>query len=64
MLIYDILLKYNTDKNEGVLHPSSNGVGHTYGKSYDKIFESFNKKALINLISFYIQSCYHSILLY
>lgn len=55
MLIYDILLKYNTDKNEGVLHPMSNGIGHTYGKSYDKIFESFNRNDQLSILEIGIQ---------
>lgn len=54
MLMYEILLKYNTDKNQGVLYPTES-VGHTYGKSYDKIFESFNKTDKLNILEIGIQ---------
>ena len=42
MKIAEILLNYETDKNYGVIKPKE---GHTYGETYDEIFEKFDKEA-------------------
>lgn len=52
--MYDILLNYDSDKNKGVLNPLSL-EGHTYGKSYDKIFENFNSNEKLNILEIGIQ---------
>ena len=40
MLISEILLQYETDKNLG---HEDYSLGHCYGKSYDRIFQTFQK---------------------
>jgi len=61
--IADILLKYKTDKNHGsrqnkyvdlgLWEISQNPdpyIGHTYGESYDEIFENFDRLSEINIL--------------
>jgi|2_EtaG_2_1085320.scaffolds.fasta_scaffold59583_2 trans-aconitate methyltransferase len=45
--IAEILLNYETDKNYGVIEPEK---GHTYGESYDEIFERFDREAELNIL--------------
>ena len=66
--IAEILLNYKTDKNHGsikniyvnldTLEISDNPepmIGHTYGKSYDEIFEQYDKNGNINILEIGIQ---------
>jgi hypothetical protein len=55
MKISELFLKYQSDKNEGSLYPSDHLRGHTYGKSYDKIFEKFDRKSNFNILEIGIQ---------
>jgi len=68
MKVADLLLKYKTDKNHGsikniytnldTLEISDNPepmIGHTYGISYDEIFENYEKNSEINLLEIGIQ---------
>ena len=66
--IADILLKYKTDKNHGTIkniyenldtwkvvdNPAPH-IGHTYGDSYDEIFENFARDAELNMLEIGIQ---------
>lgn len=52
MLVSEILLKYDTDKNLG---HQDHSLGHCYGKSYDKIFEPFDGLEHITLLEIGIQ---------
>jgi len=66
--IYDILLKYKTDKNMGaikniykdldsweVCENPEPMIGHTYGKAYDMIFESFDRNSELDILEIGIQ---------
>jgi SAM-dependent methyltransferase len=66
--ISDILLKYKTDKNHGTIKNIYNNLedrivvdnpepslGHTYGATYDEIFETFDKNDNINILEIGIQ---------
>ena len=55
MKISELFNKYGSDKNEGVLYPNDSGRGHTYGKSYDKLFERFDKSSKLNILEIGIQ---------
>lgn len=68
MKISEILLKYKTDKNYGTIKNIYNNlderiivdnpdpvIGHTYGESYDEVFEKFNKNDNINILEIGIQ---------
>lgn len=68
MTIDELLLKYKTDKNHGTIKNIYNNlddrividnpepcIGHTYGKSYDEIFENYDKDGPINLLEIGIQ---------
>lgn len=68
MGISDLLLKYITDKNHGTIKNVFNNlddrvvvenaeptIGHTYGKSYQEIFDNFDKDAEINFLEIGIQ---------
>jgi SAM-dependent methyltransferase len=66
--IADLLLKYKTDKNHGTIkniyenldtweitdNPES-PIGHTYGVSYDEIFENYGRESKINILEIGIQ---------
>jgi predicted RNase H-like HicB family nuclease len=52
MKIAEILLNYETDKNYGVIKPKE---GHTYGETYDEIFEKFDKEAQLNILEIGVQ---------
>lgn len=68
MKIGDLLLKYKTDKNHGtikniygcldkrevVTNPEPH-IGHTYGKSYDEIFDTFDNDKKINFLEIGVQ---------
>jgi len=68
MKIADILLKYKSDKNHGTItniysdldtwsicdNPPSK-LGHTYGDSYDEIFELFDRNEKISFLEIGIQ---------
>lgn len=64
----DLLLKYVTDKNHGTIKNTYNNlddrviidnaetpIGHTYGDSYQEVFENFDKKSNINFLEIGIQ---------
>ena len=66
--MHDLLLKYITDKNHGAIKNIYNNlddrivcenpepyIGHTYGSSYDEIFESFDRESEINYLEIGIQ---------
>lgn len=68
MGIADLLLKYITDKNHGTIKNIYNNlddrvivenaetpIGHTYGKSYQEIFDNFDKNKEINFMEIGIQ---------
>ena len=68
MGISELLLKYITDKNHGtikniynnlddrvIVENADSPIGHTYGKSYQDIFDNFNKDAEINFMEIGIQ---------
>ena len=68
MGISDLLLKYITDKNHGtikniynnlddriVIENAESPIGHTYGKSYQDIFDNFDKDSEINFMEIGIQ---------
>jgi SAM-dependent methyltransferase len=68
MKIADLLLNYKTDKNYGsvkniykcldtweIIENPYPMIGHTYGSSYDEIFERFNKTKEINILEIGIQ---------
>lgn len=68
MRVADLLLKYKTDKNHGTIQNIYNNlderivcenpepkIGHTYGNSYDEIFENFDKNANLNILEIGIQ---------
>ena len=68
MTVSEILLKYKTDKNYGTIKNiykdlyswelSDNAepyIGHTYGESYDEIFQNFDKSLQINFLEIGIQ---------
>jgi len=50
--ISDLLLKYRTDKNRGVVDP---GRGHLYGTAYDEILSGFDKDACLHLLEIGVQ---------
>jgi len=66
--IADILLKYKSDKNYGTIkniytdlytweisdNPTPH-IGHTYGASYDEIFEQFERDSKVNFLEIGIQ---------
>lgn len=68
MTVSEILLKYKTDKNHGTItniysdldswtisdNPPSK-LGHTYGNSYDEIFELFDRNSNISFLEIGIQ---------
>lgn len=66
--IGEILLKYKSDKNYGVVRNIYTDlytwkisetpepfIGHTYGDAYDEIFEQFNRESNINFLEIGIQ---------
>jgi 23S rRNA U2552 (ribose-2'-O)-methylase RlmE/FtsJ len=66
--IGNILLKYKTDKNHGtikniykdldtweVIDNPEPHIGHTYGDSYDEIFETFDRDGVLNILEIGIQ---------
>jgi cephalosporin hydroxylase len=68
MKIAEILLKYKTDKNYGTIKNIYDDlyrwnivdnpepcIGHSYGLSYDEIFEKFDRNAPINFLEIGIQ---------
>lgn len=68
MRVADLLLKYKTDKNHGTIQNIYNNlderiicenpepkIGHTYGNSYDEIFENFDKNSNLNILEIGIQ---------
>ena len=68
MKIGELLLKYETDKNHGtikniygcldnrvVVDNPEPYIGHTYGDSYDEIFENFVKEDEINFLEIGVQ---------
>jgi SAM-dependent methyltransferase len=52
MKISEILLKYDTDKNRGVVDGKN---GHYYGEAYDEIFSLFDKNAKLNILEIGVQ---------
>lgn len=52
MKISEILLKYDTDKNRGVIDGKN---GHHYGEAYDEIFSFFDKNAKLEILEIGIQ---------
>lgn len=52
MMISEILLKYDTDKNKGAVAPYR---GHNYGNFYDNLFLKFDKNAEINILEIGVQ---------
>lgn len=68
MNISELLLKYKTDKNQGTVPNIYNNlderiicdnpepyIGHTYGKSYEKIFNNFDRYSKLNILEIGIQ---------
>lgn len=68
MKVAELLLNYKTDKNHGsikniykcldtweITENPEPMIGHTYGNSYDKIFEQFDKNEKINILEIGIQ---------
>lgn len=68
MKISDLLLKYITDKNHGtikniynnlddreIIENAPSPIGHTYGDSYQEIFNNFNRSDNLNLMEIGIQ---------
>ena len=64
----DLLLKYVTDKNHGtikniynnlddrvIVNNAESPIGHTYGESYQTIFENFDRDGNINFLEIGIQ---------
>lgn len=68
MKISDLLLKYITDKNHGtikniynnlddreIIENAPSPIGHTYGDSYQEIFNNFNRSDNLNFLEIGIQ---------